>query len=137
MRVLLDTNVLLSALMTQGSPPARLYEYWKGRRFDLVSCELQLEELNRVTRRAFFRERIRGNEAGRLVNDIRALALIVDAGGTQRISPDPADDYLLSAAKNGKVDYLVTGDKSDLLALRRHEATQIVTARFLADLLDR
>lgn len=137
MRVLLDTNVLLSALMAQGSPPARLYEYWKGRRFDLVSCELQLEELNRVTRRPFFRERIRDNEAGRLVNDIRALALIVDAGGTQRISPDPADDYLLSAAKNGKVDYLVTGDKSDLLALRRHEATQIVTARFLADLLDR
>ncbi|MEX0958165.1 MAG: putative toxin-antitoxin system toxin component, PIN family [Burkholderiales bacterium] len=137
MRVILDTNVLLSALMTQGSSPARLFEHWKARRFDLVSCETQLEEINRVTRRPFFRERIRGSEAGRLVNHVRALAVMVDAHGGLRLSPDPADDYLLIAATAGQVDYLVTGDKSDLLALRRYETTQLVTARFLADLLDR
>jgi uncharacterized protein len=43
-------------------------------------------------------------------------------------SPDPDDDFLLAAAEAGKADYLVTGDKSGLLALVRHEGTRIVTA---------
>ena len=41
-------------------------------------------------------------------------------------SPDPNDDFLLAMAKAGKADYLVTGDKSGLLALHRHQGTQIV-----------
>jgi hypothetical protein len=47
--------------------------------------------------------------------------------------PDPHDDYLLATAQAGAADYLVTGGKRDLLALRLHEGTRIVTVRdFLA-----
>jgi predicted nucleic acid-binding protein len=47
-------------------------------------------------------------------------------------SPDPNDDFLLAAAEAGHADYLVTGDKSGLLALLRHEGTRIVTAASFA-----
>jgi len=54
MRVVLDTNILLSALITRGTPPDQLYEEWRHGRFDLAPAERQLEELNRVSRRPFF-----------------------------------------------------------------------------------
>ena len=43
-------------------------------------------------------------------------------------SPDPADDFPLALCEAGNADYLVTGDKSGLLALDRHKATRIVSA---------
>ena len=42
--------------------------------------------------------------------------------------PDPNDDFLLALSEAGKANYLVTGDKSGLLSLDRHKATQIVSA---------
>jgi predicted nucleic acid-binding protein len=44
-------------------------------------------------------------------------------------SPDPTDDFLLALSEAGKADYLVTGDKTGLLALARHQATRIISAR--------
>jgi predicted nucleic acid-binding protein len=44
-------------------------------------------------------------------------------------SPDPTDDFLLALSEAGKADYLVTGDKSGLLALARHQTTRIICAR--------
>jgi putative PIN family toxin of toxin-antitoxin system len=136
MRVVLDTNILISALMVRGTPPERLYEHWKDRRFSLVTCERQLTEINRVTRRPFFRERIKPSEAGRLVNDIRRLAFLCEPLPVVQRSPDPDDDWLLALAEKAQADFLVTGDKSDLLKLERHGATRIVTARFLAERLE-
>jgi predicted nucleic acid-binding protein len=49
-------------------------------------------------------------------------------------SPDPTDDFLLALSEAGDADYLVTGDKSGLLALDRHKATRIVSAREFAAL---
>ena len=135
MRVLLDTNVLLSALLVRGTPPDRLYEAWRQGRFDLVSCERQLEELNRVSRRPVLRERLRPAEAGRLVNEIRRLAILCEPVNVASISPDPDDDFLLAVAEAARADYLVTGDKTDLLSLRRHAVTRILTARQLVELL--
>lgn len=136
MRVILDTNILLSALMTRGTPPDRLYEHWKNGHFVLASCDRQLEELRRVTRRPFFRDRIRPAEAGRLVNDLRRLALPGDPLPEVQRSADPDDDWLLALAEKVQADYLATGDRSGLLALVRHGPTRIVTARFLAEQLD-
>jgi predicted nucleic acid-binding protein len=46
-------------------------------------------------------------------------------------SPDPTDDFPLALSEAGRADYLVTGDRSGLLALARHQATRIVSARDL------
>ena len=51
------------------------------------------------------------------------------------VSRDPWDNYLLAMAQVGNADYLVTGDKADLLSLQRHGRTHIVTVRNLLGLL--
>jgi putative PIN family toxin of toxin-antitoxin system len=136
-RVILDTNILVSALITRGTPPDRLYEEWRHGRFALVSCEVQLDELRGVVARPFFQGRIKRSEAGRMINSIRRLALVCDVLPALEVSADPDDDYLLSLAQVSGADYLVTGDKSHLLVLGRHAATQIVSARELIERLGR
>lgn len=72
--------------------------------------------------------RIRPYQAGRLVNQLKELAENIGSLPRVERSPDPTDDFLLSVSETGKADYLVTGDKSGLLALGRHKATRIISA---------
>lgn len=137
MILVLDTNILLSALIVRGTPLDYLYEAWRRGRFELASTERQLEELNRVSRRPFFQTRIKPSEMGRMVNDIRRLALMCDPLPSVERSPDPNDDYLLATAQTAVAHYLVTGDKSDLLALHNHGHTCIISARNMLELLMR
>lgn len=135
MRVILDTNILISALIISGSPPGRLYDAWREERFELLTSQAQLDEFRRVTRYPRLRQYIQPAEAGTVCNEVRQLATVVATSPPVDVSPDPADNYLLSMAKTGKADYLVTGDSGDLLALGRHETTRIVTARKMVRLL--
>ena len=50
MRVVLDSNVLLSALISPHGAPHRVYEAWRERRFDLVTCPTQLDEIRRASK---------------------------------------------------------------------------------------
>jgi len=135
-RVVLDTNVLLAALLTHGTPPEQLYSAWRARQFVLCSCEQQIEEIRRVSRRPFFKQRLARGAAGRMVNDIRALALMCDPLPRVAAAPDPEDDFLLATAQAARAEFLVTGDKSGLLALKRRGVTAIVTARALLQRLE-
>lgn len=133
MRVVLDTNVLVSALLITASVPAQLISLWRQGRFDLLTAPAQLDELMRVTRYPKIRTRLQPALAGRLVNELRDLAVIVETLPVVDASPDPYDNYLLSIASGGRADYLVTGDKHDLLALKKYDNTLIVPVRdFLA-----
>ncbi len=116
-RVFLDTNILLSALMVKGSPPDRIYRAWADRRFGLVCCEQILDELRAVSRRPQLRNRIRAPEVGTLTTTIRRLCLMFDHLPRVEQSPDPNDDFLLALADVSVADYLVTGDKSGLLVI--------------------
>jgi putative PIN family toxin of toxin-antitoxin system len=128
MRVILDTNILLSGLISPSGLPARLMDAWLDRRFILVSHAIQLDELRDVTRRDKMRVLIRPAEAGRLVNQIATIVELPDRLPPVVRSRDPRDDFLLALCEAGKADWLVTGDKDDLLALDRHGSTMIVTA---------
>ena len=132
MRVILDTNILLSGLISPAGIPARLIDAWLDRKFTLVSHALQLDELREVTRRDKIRALVRPFEAGRLVNQIAAIADMPERLPPVERSRDPRDDFLLALCEAGKVDWLVTGDKDDLLALVRHAETAIVTAALFA-----
>jgi uncharacterized protein len=132
-RVVLDTNILLSGLISPSGTPARLIEAWLDRHFILVSHALQLDELREVTRRDKIRRLIRPAEAGRLVNQIALVAEMPPALPAVERSIDPRDDFLLALCEAGSVDWLVTGDKDHLLALGRHGTTRIERAAKLAE----
>src|SRR3546814_15544464 len=76
LRVILDTNILLSGLISPGGVPAQLIEAWLDRKFILVSHALQLDELREVSRREKLRSLIRQSEAGRLIKQISEVAQI-------------------------------------------------------------
>jgi putative PIN family toxin of toxin-antitoxin system len=128
-RLVVDTNILISALLAGTSLPAQLILLWREGRFDLLTSAEQLDELRRVTRYPKIRERLAPALAGRLINDIRDLAVLLTALPVVTASPDPHDNYLLAMAAAGSADFLVTGDKRDLLALRLFEGTKILTVR--------
>jgi uncharacterized protein len=135
MRVILDTNILVSALLVTSGPPGVIYRAWAEGAFTLLTCRQQLTELRGTLRKPALAERIRPYQAGRMVNDLKALALLVDPLPVVRRSPDPEDDFLLAAAQAGRADFLVTGDKGGLLSLVRHQGTRIVAAEDFAALI--
>lgn len=135
MRVVLDTNVLLAALISPEGRPARIYDAWKLGRFDLLTSTEQLDEFGRVTRYPSIRPLITVSEAGRMVNQLRALAILVEHSRPKRVSLDPADDFLFAIAESAHADYIVTGDKSGVLKVRKHGGTRVLTvAQFVARL---
>jgi len=135
MRVVLDTNILISALMIQTGNPAAIYRAWQERQFTLLTCAEHLDELRATLRKPAIAERIKPYKAGGLVNEMKKLAESVDTLSRVRRSPDPTDDFLLALSESGDADYLVTGDRSGLLKLKQHKSTRIVSARTFAELL--
>jgi uncharacterized protein len=128
-RLVVDTNILISALLVEASLSAHLIVLWRQGRFDLLSSAEQLDELMRVTRYPKIRERLAPALAGRLINELRDIAVVLKNLPTVTVCQDPHDNYLLAMAVAGSADFLVTGDKRDLLGLKLHEGTKIVTVR--------
>ena len=132
MRVVIDTNIILSALIVPVGKPAAIIDAWLDGKFTLLTCAAHVDELRSTLQKPRVAELINPHQAGRLVNQIKRFA--DDVGALPRVerSPDPADDFLLALSEAGRADYLVTGDKSGLLVLARHKATRIVSAREFA-----
>lgn len=127
--MVIDTNILISALLAPNSLPAELVVLWRSGRFDLLTTEEQLDEIRRVTRYPKIRERLAPAIAGRLVRDLRALAITLTGLPVVEMSADRDDDYLLALAAAGAADFLVTGDKRDLLGIGVYAGTKIITVR--------
>lgn len=134
MRLALDTNVLLSALLSSSSPPTQLFALWRNRAFELVTSAEQIDEISRVTRYPKIRSRLAPALAGRLVNQLRELAIVVPKLPKVDRSPDPDDNHLLALAEAGDAQFLVTGD-NQLLSLKHHKFTRIITPAALVELL--
>ena len=134
MRVVLDTNILIGALITTGTPPDRLYRAWLRGEMELVTSAAQLAELAEVLARPRLQKYLDADEAEAIVGNMRARALVLEAPPDVDLSPDPKDNPILAAAIAGKADLIVSGDKRHMLALGEVEGIAIVTAR---DALDR
>jgi len=135
MRVVLDTGILIAALITTDTPPALIYQAWRKKRFELVTSDWQLDEFRRVSRYPKLRRFLKPAEAGNLVNGLRHQATVLGTLPTVELSPDPDDNPVLAMAEACQAHYLVTGDKQDLLALGAIGGTRIVTARQLVESL--
>lgn len=140
MRVVLDTNVLISAVLSRGSPPDSILRAWRTGSFELVISTPLLRELEKVLARPRIRRRLRWSTDERTIF-VAALsegAVVVTPEEELRvIQADVADNRVLEAAVRAEADYIVSGDRH-LLELRSHEGIRIVTpARFLAIIASR
>lgn len=125
MRVILDTNVLMSGLMYPESVPGRAVAAWREGRFDLVLPLAQLEEIGRVLAYPKIRKILRWDEEtiGRFLKQLYLRAEVVEPAA-QRVEVRDSDDlHVLQALAAGTAELLVTGDE-DLLTLRERYAIE-------------
>ena len=120
-RAVLDTNVLVSALISPGGGSARLLLELRSGAFELLVSPLLLAELREVLRRDKFRQYVSEAEveADAYVELIRSEGVVRadPAPSPEPLSADPDDEYLIDLARDAQVDALVTGD-AHLLELR-------------------
>ena len=135
MKVVLDTGILIAALITVGTPPDKIYQAWRKKRFELFTSEWQLEEFRRVSRYPKLKAYINPVEAGQMINGIRLMAHVYGQLPSIDLCKDPDDNPILAIALESKADYLVTGDKRDLLSMQRIGNTPIVTAAHFMEML--
>ena len=135
MRVVLDTNVLLSAFFKVDSSPYKLVHAWMDGRFEVVTGTSQIEEIVRVARYPQIRQLLEPAEVGWLINRLRDRAVVLTRLPKIDVSSDPADNFLFALAQAGGAAYLVSGDKGGVMAVRRHGACQVITARQLVAIL--
>lgn len=135
MRVVVDTNVVVSALLKTESPPGEVIQAWRRGEFQIVSSAALLTELEAVLSRPRLRRRATstGDEIASVLSSIAKTAVIVEPTvGLRVVTSDPDDDRVLEAAVAGTADYIVSGDR-DLLEIGSFEDIPIVTpARFIA-----
>jgi putative PIN family toxin of toxin-antitoxin system len=134
-RAILDTNVLVSALLFTG-PPSKLDPAWQsGRLRPVLSAEI-LEEYLHVL--AYPKFTLTDGEIRRLIEDD-----LLPFVGTIRTKPlivpslrDPDDLKFIACAMESNVRWLVSGD-DDLLSLRRFESIEILSVSTFLNLLKR
>jgi uncharacterized protein len=121
-RVVLDTNVLVSGLLYPGGPPSRLVASWRAGAFELVLSEFLLDELARIWTQLAPRLKLQPPDLDDLLNTLRMRCELVhlddqmlEAAAATGLR-DPDDVPILATLMGAKADFLVTGDK-DLLAL--------------------
>lgn len=130
MRVILDTNVLLAALISPHGPPEAIYRGWRLDRFELVTSAVQLDEIRRVSRYPKLKPILPAHRIGTMVNNMqRAVVLgVLPPLPAGMSASDPEDGYLLAMALASEADYLVTGDRrAGLLQMQGVGHTRITT----------
>lgn len=117
-RVVLDTNLIVSGLLTTDGPPARVLIAWGLGAFEVVMSPLLLAELEGVLGRPKLRARVSQEDAASFIEWIRRSAVWVDDPATaQGLAPDPGDDFVVAMARAASSAAIVSGDKA-LLSIR-------------------
>lgn len=124
-RIVVDTNVYISALMFGGLPGV-LLDLLLLESFVVVLSPALLDELDEKLQEKFG---VSAEDAFAIRQKLQSVAHMVKPDAVLRvIDVDPDDDRVLECAVNGKADYIVTGDRH-LLKLGVYEGIAIVTVR--------
>ena len=136
MRVVLDTNVLLSALISPHGAPDAIYRAWRAARFEVVTSRAQLDELRRASRYPKFQAVLQPHLVGTMINNLQR-AIVLERLPADVEADDPDDAFLVAMAVAGDADYLVTGDRrAGLLQKGNLGRTRVLTpAAFCSEVL--
>ena len=137
MKVILDSNVLLSAMISPHAPPHMIYTAWRKGRLELVSCTHQINEIRRASRYPKLQRILQGHRVGTLINNLNRAHLVEVSGQPDIEIADAHDAFLLAMAQAAEADVLVTGDRrAGLLEIESYGRTRIMTpARFCNEIL--
>lgn len=130
MRLVVDTNVVVSAFLWQGVP-WRLLDMAGEKQVRLFTSRALLDELADVLSRKKLAKKVlaTGLTVPQMLENYRKVVTLVTARQLpQRVSPDADDDAVLATAQAAKADLIVSGDRKHLLILKRFEGIPIVAA---------
>jgi putative PIN family toxin of toxin-antitoxin system len=136
-RAVLDTNLLVSYLLTHRPPIATLIDVFLTKDvFVMVTAPELLAEVDRVLTYPKLQRYYTDEERTRFVALVMALSEVVDLPESiPRICRDPDDDRVIACAVVGEADVIVSGDH-DLLALERVGGIPILTAVQFLEMLE-
>jgi putative PIN family toxin of toxin-antitoxin system len=123
-RVVVDTNVVLSALLFPGSVPSRALYRAQGSM--VLASNLTRQELSEVADRSRFDRYVAREIRQRLVAEYLRATMLIDIPFPIHACRDPRDDKFLEVAVHGRADLILTGD-ADLLALHPFRGIAILT----------
>lgn len=132
LRVVLDTNVLISLALAQRGPLLELREAWEAGRFGVLVAPPLLNEVRGVLERPKIATRLSRERRDGLLLRLERLTEPVACLEPYPEFPDPADSFLLAMVRDGGADVLVTGDGA-LLALGSFGGAGILSARAFAE----
>jgi uncharacterized protein len=125
LRVVLDTNVLVSAVISNGKPRELFKIGIAKKRFYIVTSDMILKELEVVLSRSKFKTS--QEEIHRIILLLKQTAEVVNVKSKfKAVKEDPKDDMVISTAYDGRADMIVSGD-SHLLGLGNFKGISIVS----------
>lgn len=130
MRVVLDTNQFISALIRKDGHPAQIVQAWRQGEVELVVSPTLLEEVLKVLHRPHIKNKyyLTDEEIEEYVLLLRRYALITPGKVTTKVVvDDPDDDMIIACAVEAKADYIVSGDLH-LLDLKEYQGILIIRA---------
>ncbi len=136
MKVVLDTNILFSALISPHGAPDKIYKAWRLAKFEVVTSKIQLDEIRRASRYPKLQSVLQPAKVGVMVNNLQR-AIVLEHLTVDIEADDPNDAFLLAMSLASEADYLVTGDRrAGLLQRGCIGRTRIVTPTvFCAEVL--
>ena len=139
LKVVLDANVFVSALINPHDKPAKILDYVFENKIRLFTSFSIIEELERVLRypKLMNRHGLQKEELKEFVSDLLSIMSLVEKEeAITVVTEDPSDNKYLSCAFNARVDFIISGD-AHLLNLREYEGIRIVTATQFLEMMER
>jgi len=133
-----DVNVLVSGTAVSNHPPALIVEAWKDEIIEFATSEPILADLRRVFTYPHVLKltRMNAQEVTTYIQAIREGSHLVPGTMPVEISPDPADNKLFACAIEAGADYVVSGDKKDVLSVGSYEGVETISpGDFVRDVL--
>ncbi|MDG7024973.1 MAG: putative toxin-antitoxin system toxin component, PIN family [Nitrososphaerota archaeon] len=123
-RVVLDTNVVVSAVAS-GGKPRQLLDWGVDGRFQIVVSEFILKEVGTVLRRPKFKAS-EEEVSNVILTLVQSGDVTTVTSSFEVVGEDPTDDAILNTALDGGAEILVTGDRH-LLELKEFKRTKILS----------
>lgn len=130
-RLVIDTNVFVSGLISPSGFPAKILQTVRENRAVHLVSDPIVEEYLRVLRYPRIRKfkNVTDTFLAEIATYLAYEAERIELISTITLSPDPDDDVFLATAVDGRANFIISGDRADMLTLGKVRNIPVVTAR--------